>query len=398
MREAPTTRIILPRLVPAMVTEMVTAQFGARAADRRALPLRLPDDRRQSALRAGDVPRARLHPRRAADGGGLDRRLDDAALAAGDACRNWSRRALPASIRPTRRILEVAAIIGQDLHLPAPPRRCSTNRKRRCWRGWSRRRRANMIAEDDPAREQYHFTHPIIHEVLYHAVLVTRRRQWHRRIGEAIEAAARPVTRTAYDRLAHHFGQAHDGARAVRYLILAGDAAMRVFARATAAEYYEDALALLGADGGRRARSGCCSNWPACVAYADPLRSQQYAEEALRGFLARGDHFNVGAGSLAARQFVLALRAVRAGGGAMPPGNAGAASTSATATPRSRLWPAAPHHAARSGEISGGDRGRRGAPRNRARSRSESRCLLRSPLLYRPRACRARQCARTHTA
>ena len=52
-----------------------------------------------------------------------------------------------------------------------------------------------MVGEDDPEREQYHFTHPIIHEVFYHAMLVTRRRQWHRRIGEAIEATQPRMTR-----------------------------------------------------------------------------------------------------------------------------------------------------------------------------------------------------------
>jgi DNA-binding CsgD family transcriptional regulator/tetratricopeptide (TPR) repeat protein len=149
-----------------------------------------------------------------------------------------------------------------------------------------------MIAEDDPAREQYHFTHPIIHEVLYRAVLVTRRRQWHRRIGEAIEAAAVPGDEATYDRLAHHFGQAHDGARAVRYLSLAGDAAMRVFARATAAEYYEDVLALLAQTVGEE-RDQALLKLAYVIAYSDPLRSQQCAEEALRGFLTRGDRFNI---------------------------------------------------------------------------------------------------------
>ena len=191
----------------------------------------------------------------------------------------------------TRRMLEVAAIIGQTFTFPLL-RSVLDLPEEEAIAGLEQAATARIIAEDDPEREQYHFTHPIIHEVLYHAVLATRRRQWHRRIGEAIEADTPPGDETTYDRLAYHFGQAHDGTRAVGYLTRAGDAAMRVFARATAALYYDKALALLGPEISE-IRDQLLLKAARAVNYADPRRSQAYAEATLAGFLARGDDLNV---------------------------------------------------------------------------------------------------------
>jgi DNA-binding NarL/FixJ family response regulator/tetratricopeptide (TPR) repeat protein len=290
MREMPTTRLTLPRLLPTNVTEMVTARFGAgRQID--ALSRSVYQTTAGNPLFVWEMCRALVSAhavRRTAEGWTVHattlpsppetlQELVAARIARLDP--------------PARRIVEVAAIIGQAFTFPLL-RQVLDQPEEEVLEGLEQAAAAHMIAEDDPAREQYHFTHPIIHEVLYRAVLVTRRRRWHRRIGEAIEAAAVPGDEEAYDRLAHHFGQAHDGARAVRYLILAGDAAMRVFARATAAEYYEDALALLARTAGEE-RDQALLKLAYVIAYSDPLRSQQCAEEALRGFLARGDRFNI---------------------------------------------------------------------------------------------------------
>ncbi len=291
LREAPTTRLLLPRLLPANVAEMVTAHFGT--------------GRQMDALSRSVY--------RTTDGNPLFvREMCRALISARAVRRTESGWAVVSTTLPsppetlqelvaariarldaaTRRMLEVAAIIGQTFDFPLL-RRVLDRPEEEVLGGLEQAAGVNMIAEDDPAREQYHFTHPIIHEVLYHAVLATRRRQWHRRIGEAIEAEVGTHNAAMYDRLAHHFGQAHDGARAVRYLVLAGDAAMRVFARATAITYYEAALASFGPEQPEE-RDRLLLKLSGALAYADPLRRQQYAEEALRGFLARGDHFSAG--------------------------------------------------------------------------------------------------------
>jgi len=289
LREAPTTRLIVTHLLPANVAEMVAGQFGAgRRVD--ALARSVYETTAGNPLFVREMCRALVSTRAV-------RRTDD----------GWTVVATTLSSPPetlqelvaariarlddaTRRILEVAAIIGQTFTFPLLQRTLDLPEEATL-AGLEQAAGARVIAEDDAAREQYRFAHPIMHEVLYHAVLVTRRRRWHRRIGEAIEAEAAD-DEAAYDRLAHHFGQAHDGARAVRYLTLAGDAAMRVFARATAAEYYDEALTLLGS-ASSEARDQLVLKVARAVNYADPVRSHAYAEAALAGFLARGDHRNV---------------------------------------------------------------------------------------------------------
>lgn len=290
MREAPTTRLILHRLLPANVTEMVTAQFGAgQQVD--TLSHSVYRTTAGNPLFVREMCRALVTARavRRTDDGWtvVSTTLPSPPETLQELVASRIARLDPAS----RRTLEVAAIIGQAFTFPVL-RRVLDRPEEDVLDALERAAGARMIAEDDPAREQYHFTHPIIHEVLYHAVLVTRRRQWHRRIGEAIEADALAGDEMTYDRLAYHFGEAYDGSRAVRYLTLAGDAALHIFARATAAEYYDKALAILGPEVSEE-RDLLLLKAARAVNYADPLRSQAYAEATLAGFQARGDHLNV---------------------------------------------------------------------------------------------------------
>ncbi|HEY8293345.1 MAG TPA: AAA family ATPase, partial [Thermomicrobiales bacterium] len=288
-REAPTTRIILPRLVPAMVTEMVTGHFGA-GQHTEALSRSVYRTTAGNPLFVREMCRALVSTRavrRTADGWTV---LSTTLPSPPETLQELVATRLVRLSPPTKQMLEVAAIIGQTFTFPLL-RAVLGTAEEAVLDGLEQAAHANVIAEEDAAREEYRFTHPIIHEVLYHAVLVTRRRQWHRKIGEAIESAALPGDDRTYDRLAHHFGQAHDGARAVRYLTLAGDAATRLFAKATAAGYYERALSLI-APNTTEERDQLLLKLTGAVAYADPLRSQRHAEEALRGFLARDDQLS----------------------------------------------------------------------------------------------------------
>ncbi len=291
MRETPNTRLIVPRLLPANVAEMVTAHFGTgqRMA---ALSRSVYETTAGNPLFVREMCRALVsaHAVRRTDDGWTV--VSTTLPSPPETLQELVAARIARLDAATQRILEVAAIIGQTFTFPLL-RRVLDRPEEDVLAGLEQAAGARIIAEDDPAWERYHFTHPIIHEVLYHTVLVTRRRQWHRRIGEAIEAAMTAGDEALYDRLAHHFGQAHDGARAVRYLTLAGDAAMRVFARATATAYYEDALGLVGAEPSEE-RDRLLLKLSGAIAFADPIRRQQYAEEALRGFLTRGDQFSAG--------------------------------------------------------------------------------------------------------
>jgi tetratricopeptide (TPR) repeat protein len=93
------------------------------------------------------------------------------------------------------------------------------------------------------------FFHALVREALYEGMLPLRRRQYHRRIGEALAARSHPDP----DAVAYHFEQARDD-RAVEWLVTAGDRAERLYAYLTASDRLERALALLGEHGHDRLR------------------------------------------------------------------------------------------------------------------------------------------------
>lgn len=88
---------------------------------------------------------------------------------------------------------------------------------------------------------RYMFTHDKIREVAYSELSQARRRVFHRRALEALEAQA-----AAPSLLASHALAAGQNERAVRYSITAGDAALRLFAVRSAIVHYQQARALLG--------------------------------------------------------------------------------------------------------------------------------------------------------
>ena len=84
------------------------------------------------------------------------------------------------------------------------------------------------------------FVHALIREALYAAILPPRRRVLHRSVGEVLAT----IPAVEPDTVAYHFQRAGD-ARAVAWLIRAGDRARRAAAMRTAVDRFDAALALL---------------------------------------------------------------------------------------------------------------------------------------------------------
>ena len=91
---------------------------------------------------------------------------------------------------------------------------------------------------------EYLFRHALIHESAYHTLVRADRRRVHRAVGEVLEAAlaGRQAPAELAPQLARHFEEAADYARAVRYYIVAGDAALEGYANAEAIAAYSRAL------------------------------------------------------------------------------------------------------------------------------------------------------------
>jgi tetratricopeptide (TPR) repeat protein len=105
--------------------------------------------------------------------------------------------------------------------------------------------RLQMLAREPATSGEaaYLFRHGLTHEVAYNLMLFAQRRQLHRAIAGWYEAAHAGELAPHYALLAHHFGLAAEPARALEYLDLAAEQALRAGAFAEARVLLERAIA-----------------------------------------------------------------------------------------------------------------------------------------------------------
>lgn len=92
---------------------------------------------------------------------------------------------------------------------------------------------------------EYAFRHTLAQEAAYASILLRRRRAYHRRVGDALEALYPERLDELAHQLAHHFAEAGDELRALDYELRAGDAAFRLYARDAAEDHYRHALSIV---------------------------------------------------------------------------------------------------------------------------------------------------------
>lgn len=95
---------------------------------------------------------------------------------------------------------------------------------------------------------EYVFRHALTQEATYNTILLRRRREFHRRVGEAIEALFPDRLEELAYALGYHFAEAQD-ARALTYYTLAGDVAYRLYANREAVSHYTEALKVARREG-----------------------------------------------------------------------------------------------------------------------------------------------------
>jgi class 3 adenylate cyclase/tetratricopeptide (TPR) repeat protein len=105
--------------------------------------------------------------------------------------------------------------------------------------------RTDLITAQGP-EAQFSFRHALMRDAAYHSILLRHRRQFHRRVGEAMERLYGDRLEEHAGALAYHFAQAHDDERALRYYIQAGDAAAQLFASTEAVDHYTRAQEAAG--------------------------------------------------------------------------------------------------------------------------------------------------------
>jgi len=92
---------------------------------------------------------------------------------------------------------------------------------------------------------EYTFKHALTQEVAYNSVLIERRKLLHEQTGQAMEALFHSRLEDYYGDLAHHYSRSRNTEKAIEYLQLAGQQAVRRSAYTEAISQLSTALELL---------------------------------------------------------------------------------------------------------------------------------------------------------
>src|SRR5262249_42857482 len=143
-----------------------------------------------------------------------------------------------------KELLQVASVIGKDVPVPLLQAVSGVPEEdlRRCL---SRLQTTEFLylRKASPA-EEYTFKHALTHDVIYRSLLAPRRQALHGIVGRSLEERYPDQLEEHAVVLAHHYSRSIHQDEAIRYALLAGDRAARVYANTEAAAYYDQALAL----------------------------------------------------------------------------------------------------------------------------------------------------------
>ena len=105
--------------------------------------------------------------------------------------------------------------------------------------------RVELIREASRVPElEYMFRHELTRDAAYNSILRRRCRQFHRRVGEAIEELFTDRVEEQSSLLAYHFDEGRNFEKALKYYTLAADAAARLYANVEANTLYARAIEL----------------------------------------------------------------------------------------------------------------------------------------------------------
>jgi predicted ATPase/class 3 adenylate cyclase len=101
-----------------------------------------------------------------------------------------------------------------------------------------------VFPEERGLERNFTFKHALVRDAAYESLLLVRRREWHERIGKALEQHFASVAASEPDLLAYHFGEAGLLALAAEYRMRAGDQSMGRSAYSEAIAHFSAGLKL----------------------------------------------------------------------------------------------------------------------------------------------------------
>lgn len=144
----------------------------------------------------------------------------------------------------TRATLQLASVIGRSFHLRVL--QAVDEDDPELDKHVAALVRLEMIRESARVPEvEYAFRNPLTQEAVYKTILLKRRREFHRRVGEAMEELYATRLDGLYGLLAHHFTLAGERDKAIAYCRLAAGQAVAVYAFDEAAQNLRTALDLV---------------------------------------------------------------------------------------------------------------------------------------------------------
>ncbi|MBM3236230.1 zinc-ribbon domain-containing protein [Candidatus Poribacteria bacterium] len=101
-----------------------------------------------------------------------------------------------------------------------------------------------ILEERTVPEKEYSFKHALTQETTYQGILQQRRREFHLKVAQGIEALYRERLEEYYEELAYHYGKSPDKSKALEYLQKAGKKCFDAYAMPEAIKYYTDAIGL----------------------------------------------------------------------------------------------------------------------------------------------------------
>ena len=140
-----------------------------------------------------------------------------------------------------RQTLQLASVIGRSFYHEVLKR--VSDEAIALDRQLSTLQRVDLIREEARVPDvEYIFRHELTRQAAYDSILRRRRPEFHRRVGEAIEELFDERLEEEAHRLAYHFGEAGDDEKALRYSVMAGEGAARLYANDEAVRHYARAV------------------------------------------------------------------------------------------------------------------------------------------------------------
>jgi predicted ATPase len=236
------TQISLDGLPRPEVEEMLTALLGAQAFPPEFLQF-VRDKADGNPLFIEELTQALLERRLLIRANGHLRLISEAAFEWPDTIQDIIQARVDRLEEPVKETVQMAAVIGREFELRLLARVSHDPAEIAGHLEALKRLDAIHEARFFP-QLAYRFKHAVIQDVIYKSLLAPRRQALHGSVGRSIEDLYAEQLEEQAVVLAHHYSRSEYQERAIKYALLAGDRAARVYANAEAASYYEQALAL----------------------------------------------------------------------------------------------------------------------------------------------------------